>query len=474
MKILDSLLKNPIGNSVAWSAMGSIISKGLIFIAWIVVARILGAGKYGEFGLIRNTIFMFTVFAGFGLNVTAVKYIAQYTEEHIKALKLVKLILYTSSFMGGIFFIVVLFFSGYLANRTVNAPWLENDIRIASFMLVTFSLNSAQLGILGGMKKFKEIAKIEIYSAIVSVPLFFLFTYLLGVRGAVISYLLYSLLLCVFSRAAINKEMELKKIYLKDAFSERSILLKFSLPAMLAGVCVLPVKWYSEVMLINSCGFREMGLFSAVLLVALVVQSVANTMNTPLLSYLSSDKDNKYENVNLYINWIIGLIICIPLIILYEIPEYFFGKDFSGDRFNKTLIIVLLYTIVTMYRQGLSRIFQVHEMQWLGLLSNLVWGCILLASFYYLKKYGSVGLSLSYLIAYVLITLVMYPVYFIRKWIPKSFLLSTKNVLVWAGTFLISYISLINAPIFIRILGLTLIVFLASYYRKKIIEKWLC
>lgn len=472
MKYVSSLLKTPIGNSVAWSAFGSIISKGLIFIAWIAVARILGAEKYGEFGLIRNTVLMFTVFAGFGLNSTAVKYVAQYSECRIKTYKLIKLILYTSTFMGFIFFVIVFFFSEYIARRTVNAPWIEDDIKIASFMLLTFSLNSAQLGVLAGLKKFKEIAKIEIYNAIISLPLFALLTYFLEVKGAVIGYLLYSVLLCLFSRFIINKNIGIQNINIRDIFSERGILLKFSLPAMLAGACVLPIKWYSEVILINNSGFREMGLFSAVLLVTLVVQCVANTMNAPLLSYLSSDKGRKYDNINLYITWFVGLIICIPLIMLYEIPECIFGKDYSGVRFEKTLIIVLLYTIITMYKQGLSRIFQVHEMQWVGLLSNLIWGGILLLSFSFFKNYGSLGLSLSYLLAYILITLIMFPVYFIKKWIPISFLLSVKSCFIWLSTLLISLLSFIGISLYIRALLLLLIVFFIIKNRKKIIMTW--
>ena len=61
-----------------WSIVGSAISRGLIFIAWIIVGNILGSGEFGAFGLIRDTIIMFTSFAGLGLGITASKFVAEY------------------------------------------------------------------------------------------------------------------------------------------------------------------------------------------------------------------------------------------------------------------------------------------------------------------------------------------------------------------------------------------------------------
>lgn len=50
---------------VFWSLFGSVLSKALVFLSWILVARILGRESYGEYGLIRNTVLMFSAFRRF-------------------------------------------------------------------------------------------------------------------------------------------------------------------------------------------------------------------------------------------------------------------------------------------------------------------------------------------------------------------------------------------------------------------------
>ena len=69
-----------LAKGVFWSVIGSIISRGVLFMAWILMARILGKEAYGEYGLIRNTVLMFATFAGFGMGITGMKFIAQYID----------------------------------------------------------------------------------------------------------------------------------------------------------------------------------------------------------------------------------------------------------------------------------------------------------------------------------------------------------------------------------------------------------
>ena len=60
-----------------WTFAGTVISRGLMFVATVAVARILGKTAYGELGMIQSTVGMFSVFAGFGLGLTATKYVAE-------------------------------------------------------------------------------------------------------------------------------------------------------------------------------------------------------------------------------------------------------------------------------------------------------------------------------------------------------------------------------------------------------------
>ena len=60
-----------------WSLVGVAIGQGLALAAFIVAARRLGKVGFGELGMIRSTVGMFGVFAGFGLGFTATKHVAE-------------------------------------------------------------------------------------------------------------------------------------------------------------------------------------------------------------------------------------------------------------------------------------------------------------------------------------------------------------------------------------------------------------
>ena len=82
--ILDRVEKSEIGYRLAkgvfWSMTGTVISQGMMLVASVLVARMLGKTGYGELGMVRSTVSMFGIFAGFGLGLTATKYVAEFRQ----------------------------------------------------------------------------------------------------------------------------------------------------------------------------------------------------------------------------------------------------------------------------------------------------------------------------------------------------------------------------------------------------------
>ena len=67
-----------LARGIFWSIGGATISRALMLLAMMLVARFLGKTEYGELGMIQSTVGMFGVFAGFGLGMTATKHVAEY------------------------------------------------------------------------------------------------------------------------------------------------------------------------------------------------------------------------------------------------------------------------------------------------------------------------------------------------------------------------------------------------------------
>ena len=145
-RFFDRVETSDVGSRLArgvfWSMTGTVISRGMMFAAWVFVARFLGKEQYGELGMIQATVGMFGVFAGFGLSLTATKHIAEFRDTNpIRAGRIIGLSGSFAFLTGGLIALGVFIFAPWLAENTINAPHLAGVLRIGAFMLFDKSVN---------------------------------------------------------------------------------------------------------------------------------------------------------------------------------------------------------------------------------------------------------------------------------------------------------------------------------------------
>jgi O-antigen/teichoic acid export membrane protein len=117
-RINESEIGRRIASGAFWSLFGSIISQGLILIASILIARILGKSTYGEFSIIRSTLSMFAVFGGLGIGMTATKYVAEFKfKDNQKAGRIIGLSTLIAIVSGFLIAILIIFLSPFLSKR---------------------------------------------------------------------------------------------------------------------------------------------------------------------------------------------------------------------------------------------------------------------------------------------------------------------------------------------------------------------
>jgi O-antigen/teichoic acid export membrane protein len=392
-----------------WSLLGSFFSQGLMLIASIVVARILGKQEYGEMGMIRSTVNMFTVFAGFGMGVTATKYVAEYHKiDKIRTGKIIGLSTLFATCTGGIIAIVLLISAPTLALKTINAPMLVNEIRLSAIMLFFSSINGAQTGTLAGFEAFKTIATVNLISGLSALPIQIGFTLLFGLRGSVIGFGFNYLILWILNVIAVKKESKLAgiKIEYREAWDEWKILYKFSLPALLSGILVTPVIWACNAMLVNQPhGYEEMAIFDAANQwrnVILFIPAALASIALPLLSSSVGNQKlfNKILKLNIAVNFIISLTMAICISLFSTFIMKFYGVGFSDGRI--VLIIMTFSTVLISINNVIGSAIAGKGQMWVGLILNFLWGILLLSCTYYFLKsgFGAKGLAYSFLISY--------------------------------------------------------------------------
>jgi len=423
-RIEDSDIGSRIAKGAFWSILGSASFQGLILISSIVVARIIGKREYGELGMIRSTVNMFSVFAGFGLGLTATKYVAElYRKDKLRTGRIIGLSTLFSGGTGALIAIIILLTAPTIATKTINAPHLVNEIRLSSILLFFSALNGAQTGTLVGYEAFRTIAKVNFITGVLTFPVQIGLTLLFGLKGSILGLGFSFILLWILNFIAIRKESSKADVIIsyKDAWIEWPILYKFSLPALLSGLLVSPAMWICNTMLVNQPkGYEEMAIYDAAnqwRTMILFVPAVLSQIALPLLSGTAHDQNkfNRILKLNVIINLIFSVLMAITVSLLATSIMKTYGNGFSNGRI--VLIILAISAILVTFNNVIGQAISGKGQMWFGFVLNLIWSLVLLASTYLFINigFGAKGLAYSTLISYAFHT--FFQIIFISKYL---------------------------------------------------------
>jgi O-antigen/teichoic acid export membrane protein len=416
----NSHIGSSISKGVLWTIFGSVFNQVLTLVTFYFVAKILNVKSYGEFAIVRSTIFMFTIFVGYSLGITATKCIAEFQEsDKEKTGKIVGITLLVSLCAGALIALVVFLFASSIATYSFNSDNVSDELKISSIVLFFSSLNGALSGILAGFKSFNLIAKINIYTSILMIVIMPVFSFYFGLHGAMFGLCINSFVLCVINYFYVNftlREQEVKMSF-RGINSLLGILYKFTLPAMLSGILGGPVTWVCNSMLVRQPnGFEKMAIFdvayqwrNAVLFIPVLLGQVV----LPYFSSTSSDPEmfKKIFKVNIILNFLFSFIVALFISFFSGFIMKSYGKDFiEGD----VLLIVLVFTtVLNSVNSVIGQAIAGTGKMWAGFYLNLIWGTTLIIATYFLLKmgYSSLGLALAYLISYIVHTLFSYIYY---------------------------------------------------------------
>lgn len=415
---LNSIFKTDIGrrfiNGASWSLFSSIVSQGLMVLASIVAARILGKLQFGELGMIRSTVNMFSVFAGFGLGLTATKFISEYRINDIgKTGRIIGLTIIFAVIIGLLISFSIILLAPMLANKTINSPNLVLEIRLGAVILFFTSINGALTGILAGFEAIKSIAKVNFFVGIFSFPIQIILTLKWGLEGSIIGFGLNFFILSIFNILTVYKICRKFGVIIlfKNAFDEFSIIYKFSLPALLSGLMVSPVTWACNAVLVNKPnGYSELAVFDAANQWRSSILFIPLALSQIVLPLLSDSENNasfkKIIKLNIVFNLIISLILSLILSLFSLLIMSSYGPSFIIGQ--PVLIVLAFSAIFISINNVIGHAIVSKGNMWVGFLFNFIWGMILLICTYIFVNlgYGAIGLAYSFLISYIFHTLI--------------------------------------------------------------------
>lgn len=423
---------------VYWTAIGSVFSKGLIFAATILIARILGVSAYGEYGLVQSTVGLFGVLSGFGLGITANKYVAELRKTDLERVGRILAISEAFAVVTGVILGAALFaLAPWLSSVSLNAPHLYSAIQISALAIFLSAIVGAQTGALAGFESFKAIAYVNFMVGVFAFPALLCGAYFGGVEGAVWALVANTFIHLIFNHRALRTEVRNHGISLgfKDSFSELSTIWSYALPATLSTAVVVPANWACRALLAHQPdGFKEIGMLTAAVVFQTMVLFVSSMLSAPLLSILSSmgaGISKRLATVNMLAAWIVGLVVAVPMLSFPEVATLLFGNEYSSQQFKITFLLVIFCTTIMAYKSGLARVLAVNNLLWWAFISNMLWASILLGLAYILVDWGAAGIAVSLCVAYVVNTLLLLPLYKSRNLIPMKTLFSSAAMTIW-------------------------------------------
>lgn len=469
---MNSTLLKKFVSSTAWSFISAVATKVSVVITGILVARVLGAQSFGEYGLIQSVIVMLANVAAQATTTATAKHIGQFKETcPEKTGRGIALTLLFSVVFSGMIIGTALFFPHFFSSVILGADSLSAASLIVLSTITLIILSGWTQGCLTGWGQYRTIATINGIIAIVAIPATYFLTLQLRLNGALLGLAGSQLLIVFFSALACWKTLKARNTTLsfKGAMTEKHAVLSVGLPVLLTGLMVAPMNWFANKLLAETTnGLAALGMYAAAMQWNAIfshVSVVLGSVLVPMLAAALGGKSRKLDVLNFLSGWLVVLVIIQPVIMFPELLAKLYGSSFLGRDFEVTLVLVILGSLLSAFKSGISRKMIVMNLAWFSVMSNILWGVLFIAGALWLREEGAIGIAKAFIGSQFIHFLLGLPYFVYKKILPLELLVSPRILILWTLPF-ISFISgayvesvlyrlMIMALIFIYILATT-------------------
>jgi len=455
-QLVERIEASPLGGRLAcgafWSLSGSLISRGLGLISAILVGRILGKLGFGEMGIIQNTIGMFGVLAGFGMSVTANKHVAEFKKtDPERAGRILAMSAAVAWIASGVMAVILYAAAPWVAEKMLAAAHLTPLLRISALLLFLSGINGAQGGALGGFEAFKVLARIGLWTGLMTFPVSLIGAMYFGLTGAVWGLVISQGINCILNHLAVRREAAACGIHstLTGAASEASLFWKFSLPAVMTGLVSNFAAWAGSVLVVHqSEGYSQMGVYNAVMRVKAVPELLLAMLLAPVIPILSEAfgrRDYQTYRRTLLSCFLLAIAVIIPVSLLQtaapDLTLMLYGPEYRGHPELMQWLMLHSVSYALLYPLG-SVLISTGSM-WLAWTLSALYSLIYIGTAWILvPRYGVTGFAACMTISYVLANIPSVWILFQRHADVMRSLklgrLSTVSALAFAGSYFAS------------------------------------
>lgn len=346
VNVLYRIKKSQLFKDSFWAIGGNGISYGLLLLGGIFIARFLGKDLYGEYGVIKATMFNIASVATFGLNFTSTKYIAEFKQYDQSRLKAICQGALSITLITGIILAILLFIYAQTLAIYLDAPRLKIAFQVLGIIIVLKAVVTTQSGILAGFGVFKIIAQNSMWSGVVFFLMCIPMAYWGGLQGALGALLFSQAFNCCKNYVSLHYIM--KKLPGQHTCNFVKELFRFSLPIALQEISINICNLGGVFLITKLSSLGELGIYSATNQWEIFITFIPVLLSNVILSHLSNStndrvRHNRTMKIMLLVNFVCTL---IPFIIVYCLSRWivsWYGATFTGMA--SVLNVVILAAI---------------------------------------------------------------------------------------------------------------------------------
>lgn len=406
MGFIDKIRTNSLAKDSFWAVFGNGLGNALLLLAGIFIARLLGKDLYGEYGVVKTTMFYSAAFATFGLGITSTKFLADYLQRQRALVVAVARDATRITLAFSAIIALLLYAAAPQLAAYMHHSGLALSFRMLSGIIILRALLTTQQGILSGLHAFRAVGINAILSGLSLLLACVPMTFYWGLRGSLMALLLAQVVGCLLNYRSIR--ILLRQVAQDCPQTEEPVigrLLSFSFPIALQESSFTICSGLGIMLLTRYATVGDVGIFTASLQWNVIIMLIPTLLTNVVLAHLSATAHNTAaHNVTMRRLLLINIVCAtLPFLIIYPCCGWIasvYGSQFSGMTSVLQILLfdALLFSITTVFKS--EYISRGHN--WLLFTVRLIKDISLVAIAYYaLQAQWSLSGAQVYAIAYI-------------------------------------------------------------------------
>jgi O-antigen/teichoic acid export membrane protein len=405
----SSLARSYIG-AAAWSVVASASSRVAMLITWILCARMLLREDFGSVTLIYSTLTLLGDLGALGLGATASRFVGELRiSDPAKAGRIIGMSSVLSLISGAAMAGFVAAFAEWISVHVLGRASLTTSLQIGAVVVLFGALNAHQTGALAGLHCFRHIAQLNICTSLFSAVAMSVGLRWGGAQGAIYALAAWRVVTWAAYHVTLRSQCQKHGIAIDRLgwTAEKSVLWRFSIPAVLASLMFAPAIWAGAIILARVPeGYSQVAIYNAAdrwHTAVLFVPSAMLNMVMPMLTGMIGRRDQRgFRNV-VYLNITTCLLMAGVPALLFIAGAPYLMRSFGSGYVEGAAVLRLLCVaaIAEVINWCVGQTVVVRSMWARFLLDALLSGTLLGCCYVAVPRWGAVGLAASYAAAFI-------------------------------------------------------------------------